>query len=156
MVNFVTFVIMITIFLIFTYIYIKDVLSLLVFNKLSAQKSLKVSAMMVKYQLVCSDPLSYLSRNALNSVAWLPSLKASSTRFQELKKCKQPDLGSGHITLLKNTVYKTPYGGEGSFIFLAHGVQEKLTNNTSYAVLTFFDVYNPVIITVFLKRFTFW
>ena len=64
--------------------------------------------MMVKYKLVCSHPLSYLSRNASNVVVRVPSLKASRTRFQEVKKCKQPDFCSGHITFQKNTVYKNP------------------------------------------------
>ena len=77
------------------------------------KKSLRVPALMVKYKLVCSHPLAYLSRNALNSVTRVPSLKASRTRFQELKKCKQPDLCSGHITLPKNNCLQKYLGGGG-------------------------------------------
>ena len=66
-----------------------------------------------KYKLVSSYPLSYLSQNASNSVARLPSLNVSNTRFQELKKCKQPDLFSV-ITVYKN-LQGGGGGGEGGF-----------------------------------------
>ena len=39
-----------------------------------------------KCKIVCSYPLSYLLRNASNSVAQVTSLNASSTHFQELKQ----------------------------------------------------------------------
>ena len=61
-----------------------DAILVLAFDGLFSQKSLKVSAMMVKYKRV-------------------PFLKASSTRFQELIKCRRHQLFSEHINLLNNS-----------------------------------------------------